>query len=134
MRRAWPAALAIVAAAACRGGGERQVTVLGVWGGAELAAFREVVAPYAGRRVTCGIRPEAFGRGDAVIEAQLELCEPLGHETLLHLRVGGQILVSRTGLAEASAPGARVLLRADPADLHFFDPATGLAIARASRP
>jgi multiple sugar transport system ATP-binding protein len=58
----------------------------------------------------------------------VELVEPLGHQQLLHLRIG-TLAVTVQGAARERPPlGVKVVLRADANNLHLFDAATGKAI------
>ena len=87
---------------------------------------------HAGREVLMGIRPEDLrlaGSG-AGIPATVELAEPLGSELLLHVRTAGAELTARLPAGVPPASGSPVHLAVDPARMHFFDPATGLAIPR----
>jgi multiple sugar transport system ATP-binding protein len=87
--------------------------------------------------VILGLRPED-GAAVAVddnasvspgaLTGVVELVEPLGHQQLLHLRVG-TIAVTVQGAARERPPlGAKVVLRADAKSLHLFDAGTGKAI------
>ncbi|MBC8172068.1 MAG: ABC transporter ATP-binding protein [Anaerolineae bacterium] len=75
-------------------------------------------------QVLLGVRPEDVRlTPDGKFTGQVALVEPLGVETIIHIRVGGQTIVS-------VVPGTLVLrlhdeVRFDVADhqLHFFDPA-----------
>jgi len=97
----------------------------------------------AGGEVTIGIRPEALGADAAgghdagahgadavVVRARVEHVEWLGHETLVHVRLGDETaagddprtprLVARLqGLRELER-GGEITLRTDPAALHVF--------------
>ena len=90
----------------------------------------EVPGAWLGRRVTLGVRPEhllpAAGEG---LQARVDVVEPVGSEAFLHLDFGGRALVSRLPPAALPEPGAQLRLRADPAHLHFFDPADGVRLA-----
>ncbi|WP_067822078.1 ABC transporter ATP-binding protein [Nocardia inohanensis] len=87
--------------------------------------------------VTAGIRPERLRitHGDSAIRGRVTMVENLGSEELIHVRLGA---------AAADGPGAEVCARAprpcgvragdaigftvDPADMHLFDPETGLRL------
>jgi multiple sugar transport system ATP-binding protein len=89
-----------------------------------------------GRSVIVGIRPEhltaqPLAHGDAPagsIVATVELAEPLGHEQLLHLRVGEVGLAVRGSPGTRPEPGSRVAVRLAPDRLHLFDGATGVSL------
>jgi ABC-type sugar transport system ATPase subunit len=87
--------------------------------------------------VILGLRPE---EGAAVVVDDggpppagalmgvIELVEPLGHQQLLHLRIG-TLAVTVQGAARERPPlGAKVVLRTDSDTLHLFDASTGKAI------
>jgi ABC-type sugar transport system ATPase subunit len=71
-----------------------------------------------------GVRPEHValcGEDQGVGNADVAIVEPLGAETLVHLRAGGPMLVARLpGLVEL-APGDRVGIKLDRRHLHLFD-------------
>jgi len=75
--------------------------------------------------ITVGIRPEALTLADAsapnALRGTVEHVEWLGHETLVHVRVGEDAhLVARlTGMHEFR-PGQPAALTTDPASMHFF--------------
>jgi ABC-type sugar transport system ATPase subunit len=103
-------------------GNETIVTTPSAWHGA-LAAYR-------GKGVILGVRPEDVrlaGPGQG-IPATVELAEPLGSELLLHVRTGEVELTARLPAATPPANESQIQLAVDPAKLHFFDEATGIAI------
>jgi multiple sugar transport system ATP-binding protein len=79
----------------------------------------------AGDRVTVGIRPRAFelrSEGDATtIAARVDMVEPMGAETLLHLLADGRDLRAVVGQQVRVAPGATVHARLRPGQTHIFD-------------
>jgi multiple sugar transport system ATP-binding protein len=90
-------------------------------------------APRAGKALL-GLRPECVVVADGAppagapgdIPALVERVEHLGGESLLH--AGGEwghLVVRLPPSSPAPVPGARVLLRPDPARAILFDPATG---------
>ena len=81
-----------------------------------------------GSRVTLGVRPRAceFASepGEDTISGQVDLVEPMGAETLVHLLHGDQdlrVVVDR--MAARAAVGERANLRFDPEAVHLFDEA-----------
>jgi multiple sugar transport system ATP-binding protein len=111
------------------------------------------------RRVVLGVRPTAFGVGDgeaASMRVRADVIEELGAEDLVVFAVdatrvssdavggaGGDeldemslladdrrcLVVARLDARHAVGVGDAVDLTVDTAELHFFDPATGLALA-----
>ena len=88
------------------------------------------------REVTLGIRPEAIevlaGRegttGPDFHETAIEVSEPLGHETLLYMRLAGVRLTARVpGNQMLSEPG-RAKLRFRLEQASWFDPRTHQAL------
>jgi ABC-type sugar transport system ATPase subunit len=85
-------------------------------GGGAFAVGRE--------RAEVGVRPEHVRVGDGDVQATVELVEPAGNETYVHLAVDGLRLVSRAAADVRPTLGATVpVALAGP--LHFFDPETG---------
>lgn len=79
-----------------------------------------------------GLRPAdlTVADGPAPLTGVLEVTEPLGWETLLHLTVAGQPLVVQTETERARGlqPGAQVPVTVDPARCHVFDARTGVRL------
>jgi len=80
-----------------------------------------------------GVRPEnlrlAPEPGDISVAAQVSLLEPLGSETLVTLKLGAAEVIARLAASFREAPGTPVRLNLNPAHLHLFDPASGVAYA-----
>ncbi|HUK14218.1 MAG TPA: sn-glycerol-3-phosphate ABC transporter ATP-binding protein UgpC [Thermoanaerobaculaceae bacterium] len=110
-------------------------------GGATLAAggfslavpdkLRAATAGKDGRRVVVGIRPEnileagAATRGaTAKIRASVEIVEPLGHEVIVHGRVGDDLLVAKLDPHHVPQLGDSVELAVELEALHLFDAET----------
>ncbi len=90
-------------------------------------------APLAGREVVFGARPEDVLHADdapsaPAAEARVEISEPMGAETYLHLTIGPSPCVARVRPDLRLAPGetVRVAFRLDAA--HLFDAADGRAL------
>jgi sn-glycerol 3-phosphate transport system ATP-binding protein len=86
--------------------------------------------PLSGRRVanrvTLGIRPEHHTLGGTGLMLTVDLVEPLGSETLIHGRIGGndvETIVVKVTAAVAPTETVTVSVQADQA--HVFDAATG---------
>lgn len=78
----------------------------------------------AGYQATLGIRPRAFDLvsepGDATLTAKVDIIEPMGAETLLHLLIGDQELRVVVDRRQRPAVGQSVHLRCRPSQLHLF--------------
>ena len=78
-----------------------------------------------------GVRPEHVAFGDAASampyrqEADIEIVEPMGSDTLVWTRLGGQPVSVRVETERALAPGARVQIGFDPMRASLFDQASG---------
>ncbi len=70
--------------------------------------------------VVCGVRPHDVRLGTGPHEARVEVVERLGHESLVHLRLGASSLVARV---EGSPPSGAVRLAFD--RIYRFDPSSG---------
>ncbi len=84
-----------------------------------------------GKTMTFGVRPRAFTLAGAATErtisGQVELIEPMGAETLFHVRCSGldiRVVVPREIRVK---PGHILHLACDPGQVHFFD-AEGRAV------
>ena len=102
---------------------------------AEHAAAREFI----GKPVVLGIRPEHIGvsqmpkgqgNSGTIFPAVAEIIEPSGAETLLHLQTGAHTIFCRSANSDIRGEaGRRMRLEMNSAQVHFFDPATGLRLA-----
>ena len=109
-------------------------------GGVVEVRFREAdrpaLAPFVGKDVVLGVRPEdialagADGKGaENVTQALVDYVEATGAETFFHLQTGQQALVARSRAAvDARDAGRRARFQIDAARTHVFDPATGRRI------
>ncbi|MSQ01650.1 MAG: ATP-binding cassette domain-containing protein [Myxococcales bacterium] len=70
-----------------------------------------------------GVRPEAIRLGTGPLSAEVEVVERLGHESHVHLRLGGEAVVARV---EGAVPSGRVQLELT--RILRFDPASGRRI------
>lgn len=95
------------------------------------------LAEPAGRRVVLGIRPENLAVMPASesttanadsparsISCRVEVAEPMGAETVLHLHTGGHAFLARVAPTHRHAPGAQLQLYFDSDKLHLFDAET----------
>jgi multiple sugar transport system ATP-binding protein len=84
----------------------------------------------ADRRVTVGLRPERIVMGPARegTPAQIDLLEPMGLGTVIHLNLAGQILkIFTTDRLQGHGRG-NVGLCVASADILLFDPRSGLRL------
>jgi multiple sugar transport system ATP-binding protein len=91
-------------------------------------AFRAAAAGKAGAKVVLGIRPESLraqAREEAgptvSIVAKTEFVEPLGHEVIVHGRVGDDLLVAKVDPHHAPGFGEDVPLVLEVEACHLFD-------------
>ncbi len=95
------------------------------------AAWRAALASRAGRSIMVGIRPESLrlaGEGEPGLPGEVELAEPLGNETLLHVRAGERTWTARLAPGAGLRTGDPVRLTWDPGELHFFDAQSGARV------
>ncbi|MEM8755822.1 MAG: ATP-binding cassette domain-containing protein, partial [Pseudomonadota bacterium] len=84
------------------------------------------VAPAAGARAVCGLRPSDLVVDPAGgIEGALSLAEKTGAEQNLHLAVGGERLIACAPRDLSVAAGQAVRLSIPPDKAHLFDPESG---------
>jgi multiple sugar transport system ATP-binding protein len=90
-----------------------------------------------GKKVVFGIRPEHIlhkihstnARAERAVEALVEVVEPTGPETYLHLAGAAHPYIARFPSTDIVKPGEKVTITFDMRAAHFFDPETGLAIS-----
>src|SRR5215217_2634272 len=96
---------------------------------------RRMAQAASGRPIELGLRPEhvrpgeAREPGDVALDANVEVIEPLGSETLTWLNVGGRSMTGRFPPELGTKPGERVRVTLSLARMHLFDTDTGAAIA-----
>jgi multiple sugar transport system ATP-binding protein len=91
---------------------------------------------YVGKRVIFGIRPEHITCGprspeilpEGAVETAVEVVQPLGSETYLHLAGHVHSFVARVRAADHFSVSQKVSLTFDARPAHFFDPASGAVI------
>jgi multiple sugar transport system ATP-binding protein len=89
-------------------------------------AWRAATARKDGQKVVLGIRPENIreaGRGGSTvpITARVEFVEPLGHEVIVHGRVGDELLVAKTDPHRSPEMGQDFPLVIEADAIHLFD-------------
>jgi multiple sugar transport system ATP-binding protein len=94
------------------------------------AGRRPVLAPLAGKPMTFGIRPEhiALDGGEAQVDAEVVLTEPLGSDTLALLRIGKAEMTGRFAPDAGLKPGTARRVSLSMNSFHIFDIETGLAV------
>ena len=95
------------------------------------AARRSAVETLHNQELVLGIRPENAGiceAGQGNIRALVEVVEPMGSETYLHLNIGGQKAIIRVSPDCRPLIGEAIGLRIDPARIHLFRADTGDAL------
>ena len=99
----------------------------------------ETLRALSNKPVTLGVRPEhievpatGLKPGAARLRAVVELVEPMGAESYVHLRAGTDRLVCRTASREKLARGAEIDLAVDIDKVHFFDSETAARLTRSS--
>ena len=98
-------------------------------------AYAQALAPYRGREIIAGIRPEDLQRGrslaageGAAISGIIDLVESIGSEAFLHLRVGAWAVIARVEPQNLPAVGSSITLAAAPERIHFFDVENGVRV------
>ncbi len=96
------------------------------------AEFKEAALARRGHTVMLGIRPEHIGAAHEIDWAQtqtlhgmVEMIEPLGHEAILHFKIGEHMLTGRLlthGSLPAAGDAVGMELKCDA--IHLFDPVT----------
>jgi multiple sugar transport system ATP-binding protein len=115
-------------------------TIIGDGGGRIVASGFELPLPAVqsgagdGRKVIVGIRPENIreasrGGETARITAKVDFVEPLGHEVIVHGRIGDDILVAKLDPHRAPEMGSEIGLEIELGALHIFDAATEQRLA-----
>ncbi|MDQ0393175.1 ABC transporter ATP-binding protein [Labrys monachus] len=102
-------------------------------GGVTLSVGSTPVAILPGQvlpaKVIVGIRPERVVlSGQGTVPMRVDLVEPTGLGTVVHLELGGQSLKLFTTDRPVLVPGETVTLAIAPEDLRLFDPASGARI------
>jgi multiple sugar transport system ATP-binding protein len=95
------------------------------------AAKIDRLRAYKGQTLTMGVRPEDMtveGSGKHVLEALVEVVEPLGSEILLDVKVGAHPMVARVEPTVRAKVHEKIRLNVEPDRLHFFDAKTEAAI------
>jgi multiple sugar transport system ATP-binding protein len=75
-----------------------------------------------GTAITLGIRPDDLRvtSGPGLFRGRVHVLEPLGHETLAYVDIGGREVVAKADGRHPPALGAEVALAADAQAVHLF--------------
>src|SRR5512135_2202193 len=112
-------------------------TVVSLGGNMPVSAqFKDAAQAWRGREVMLGIRPEHIGAPHEVdwqqvqpVSGQVEMLEPLGHEAILHFKVGEQMMIGRLrSHGRLPSLGDTVTMQMKCEAIHLFDPATELRL------
>jgi multiple sugar transport system ATP-binding protein len=92
-------------------------------------------APYAGRDMTLGIRPEHLTESHDVekpgvgrINAPVDVVEPMGMETMVHFLLAGAEFTARVDPNVRAVPGEILPLAVDMNNMHLIDNETNLVV------
>ena len=93
--------------------------------------LRVATAPRDGQKVVLGIRPENIreaareaGGNNTPITVRVEFVEPLGHEVIVHGRIGDDLLVAKVDPHRSPAMGDDMQLVIEADAIHLFDAGT----------
>jgi multiple sugar transport system ATP-binding protein len=81
-----------------------------------------------GHSIVLGVRPEHIGISKKGIPAVVTVVEPLGSETQIFAKVGGQKIVMLAKERIPVAAGETVFVSLDQTNMHIFDAETGLRL------
>jgi multiple sugar transport system ATP-binding protein len=111
--------------------GDSLTAVIGGMARLPLPAQPAAARAFVGRDVFLGIRPECVHDrpGGARLDAEVEVSEPTGAETLLLLQVGGERLRARVAPDSKLAAGQSAAFSVDTRTACLFDPQTERLIA-----
>lgn len=96
--------------------------------------LKKRLTKYQNEKIVVGIRPEHLivnaqsGFSTAMIEAEVEVVEHMGHETYLYLAAGDKKIVCRQNSEFNIKTNSSVILSLDLEKLHFFNAETGMVI------
>ncbi|MBU6499095.1 MAG: sn-glycerol-3-phosphate ABC transporter ATP-binding protein UgpC [Rhodospirillales bacterium] len=106
--------------------------------GAKLAIppqRRDRYAPYKGKKVTLGLRPEHLTETQdqekpnvVQMDALVDVVEPMGMETMVHFFVRGEPVCARVDPNLVIKPEQTLRLAADMNNMHIIDDATGKVV------
>ena len=90
--------------------------------------WRAGLKPYAGRQVLMGVRPEHVGEAaahswalTASLGGNVDIVETIGHEVIVHLRSGDDLVIAKLGAHRIPRFGERIDLDMNCEAIHLFD-------------
>jgi len=93
------------------------------------AAFNDRLAPAVGKATVMGVRPEGIRISAAAgIRTVVEVCEQMGSEVVLYLRLGSDSLVAKLPPDSTRRPGETVDITLPTERIHFFDAQSELTL------
>jgi multiple sugar transport system ATP-binding protein len=99
------------------------------------AARRERYAPYKDKPMIFGLRPEHLTEvhdspkpGSAQLSALVDVVEPMGMETMVHMHIEGEPVCARIDPLARVAPNEMMPLLADMSNMHLLDPESGRVV------
>ena len=94
------------------------------------AGKRDNLKPFAGKKVTMGVRPENVRvlRGEGMAEAVVDVVQPLGSQKFLYLKMGEHDYTANVPEETKAKVNDRVGVSFNMEKVHFFDAATNKAI------
>jgi len=91
--------------------------------------------PHKGKAMTFGIRPEHLTEvhdnakpGSAPLSAKVDVVEPMGMETMVHMHIMGEPVCARVDPHAHCAPDEVMPLLADMSNMHLLDPDSGKVV------
>jgi multiple sugar transport system ATP-binding protein len=95
-------------------------------------SLRSLTQGKDGQKIIVGIRPENIldadrpARGEITrLQAEVEIAEPLGHEVVVHARIGDDLVVAKLDPHHIPRMGDKVELIIELETMHLFDAGTG---------
>jgi len=93
------------------------------------ARMKDAVGRYNNREIVLGIRPENIevypeAPSEDTANIKVDVVEPLGNETILHLLAGDELFVARVHPDMHFQPGQTVAVKFDTNKIHVFDKET----------
>jgi multiple sugar transport system ATP-binding protein len=82
-----------------------------------------------GTRAIYGVRPEHFQLADEGVPVEVVVVEPMGSETQVVVRAGGQDMICIFRERVTAKPGATIRVAPDPKLVHLFDEQSGRRLA-----